>query len=265
MEPVYLVNAKSVFLKRKDELLRSGVSEEVYQESLNLLYEGFDSEDYKKLLDLIGYIIPDKVTPEELIVYLKILFRDFKKGKCGFLNSSSFEQTFNEIVNIDIDKWFSYIPDFIFKAAPTQFSEEFIRLFKLSFYGIGDCEEVGYHYSCVEVKPDFIDISNKDKAEVLAALYNHAKPVGMGVSTYNPRPMSIEEARAILEKNGTSFGYLGGRPLKINLEESPVCVSRYNSDNNCVGLAQKAISSCRDITPITDGKRISLKDDKEKK
>ncbi len=60
--------------------------------------------------------------------------------------------------------------------------------------------------------------------------------------------MTVEVARKILEKQ-QFFDYLKGRPLKINLEGNIIWVGVYNN-NNAKGLAQKVISSCRNINDI---------------
>ena len=60
--------------------------------------------------------------------------------------------------------------------------------------------------------------------------------------------MSVEEARNIL-KQGQVFGYLKGRPLHIDLEDNIVAVYGYNLDNGR-GLAQRVISSCRNINEV---------------
>ena len=52
-----------------------------------------------------------------------------------------------------------------------------------------------------------ISLIGLDKAAVLAALYNASKPVGMGFARYDPTPMTLEEARALLERD-TYFDYL---------------------------------------------------------
>ena len=53
-----------------------------------------------------------------------------------------------------------------------------------------------------------VDISGLDKAEVLAALYNAARPRGVGLLRYDPTPMSTEEAREILQdRTGLYFDY----------------------------------------------------------
>ena len=89
-----------------------------------------------------------------------------------------------------------------------------------------------------------IDISKKDKAAVLAALYNHARPQGMGFFQYDPTPMSDEQAREIL-KNGTYFDYVRGRVMKINLECDTLNPWLYDRDNGD-GAAAKAISTIPD-------------------
>lgn len=44
-----------------------------------------------------------------------------------------------------------------------------------------------------------IDITGLDKAEVLAILYNHAKPNGLSYLNYNPQNITVEEARKALQ------------------------------------------------------------------
>ena len=62
-----------------------------------------------------------------------------------------------------------------------------------------------------------IDISKKDKAEVLAALYNASHPQGLGILHYDPTPMSAHEAREFLAQT-TYFDYLKG-----SSEDFPPC------------------------------------------
>lgn len=89
-----------------------------------------------------------------------------------------------------------------------------------------------------------IDISKKDKAAVLAALYNHARPQGMGFFQYDPTPMGVEQARELL-KNGTYFDYVRGRVMKVNLESDMLNPWLYDRDNGD-GAAAKAISTVPD-------------------
>jgi len=75
-----------------------------------------------------------------------------------------------------------------------------------------------------------ISIAGLDKADVLAALYNTARPQGMGFLHYTPDPMTKEEAAELL-KSGTYFDYVKGRVLKVNLAGDEFDPWGYNRDN----------------------------------
>lgn len=86
-------------------------------------------------------------------------------------------------------------------------------------------------------------IGDLDKASVLAALYNVAKPQGMGFLHYDPAPMSNEEAKELLGQK--YFDYLKGRVMKISLEsDESFDASLFDRDNGN-GCAQAAIDSLR--------------------
>ncbi len=76
-----------------------------------------------------------------------------------------------------------------------------------------------------------MDISNLNKAQILAALYNDAKPVGMGFLQYDPAPMTEKEAQEILDLGSTYFDYLKGRVMKIDLCGDELETHLYNRDN----------------------------------
>lgn len=86
-----------------------------------------------------------------------------------------------------------------------------------------------------------IDLKGMDKAIILAALYNASKPQGMGFLQYDPKPMSVEEARQLLEKT-TYFDYLKGRVMKIDLSSDELATWGYDRDNG-TGAAEKAINA----------------------
>jgi hypothetical protein len=76
---------------------------------------------------------------------------------------------------------------------------------------------------------DDIDIADLDAAELLARLYNAARPVGLGVlqdAERGGKKMDREEAQRLLAggherwgaRNVVSFDYLYGRPLKLAFE-----------------------------------------------
>jgi hypothetical protein len=75
-----------------------------------------------------------------------------------------------------------------------------------------------------------INISELDKAEVLAALYNASKPLGMGMLQFEPENMTADEARKLLSQH-TYFDYLKGRVMKIDLSGDILNTEMYDRDN----------------------------------
>lgn len=88
---------------------------------------------------------------------------------------------------------------------------------------------------------EHIDIKDLDKAEVLAALYNNSKPLGMGFLHYDPNNMTTEQAKELL-KNQTNFDYLKGRVMKVNLSGESFNPWLYDRDNG-KGAAARALAS----------------------
>lgn len=87
-----------------------------------------------------------------------------------------------------------------------------------------------------------IDISKLDKAEVLAALYNHSRQQGMGFLHARGRSaMTTQEARELL-KEQTYFDYLYGRVMKTDLKGDILRPRLYDRDNGS-GAAARAIES----------------------
>lgn len=217
----------------------------------DVYYEGMGLQEFGNFVKMLGYIVPNKLTAEELIVYVKFLIHDIKDGVCRFHNSEAFKEMFEQylLISGNLDMWMTYFPGFVQVVTSPEFYCEFIELFKGAFYQLKAEEQEDQDYGCIEIEPDVIDISSKDKAEVLAALYNHAKPIGMGIVQYDPTPMTIEVARIVLEKMGYSFGYLKGRAMKVNLDGDILYAFAYNRDNDQPGLAQKAISTCKNMKP----------------
>jgi hypothetical protein len=74
-----------------------------------------------------------------------------------------------------------------------------------------------------------LNIKGKNKAAILAALYNNSRPQGMGFLHYDPKPMSEEEAAKILEES-SAFDYLKGRVLKVNLSGDAFDPRLYDRD-----------------------------------
>lgn len=104
-----------------------------------------------------------------------------------------------------------------------------------------------------------VDISGLDKAEVLQALYNNSRPMGMGFLQAKAGPMSTEEARKELEAGDDSdrmfpsqrnpdrlyFDYLRGRPLKVDISGDSFRPWGYDRDNGGTGTAENIVARLR--------------------
>lgn len=75
-----------------------------------------------------------------------------------------------------------------------------------------------------------IDLKDKNKAKVLASLYNNAKPQGMGFLQFDAAPMTEVEAEELL-KQQTYFDYVKGRVLKVDLSGDSFDTWLYERDN----------------------------------
>ncbi len=78
------------------------------------------------------------------------------------------------------------------------------------------------------------------KAEILCALYNRAKCLGLGILHYENKKMTIAEAETIL-KITTSFDYLKGRVMKVDLSGEEDFEERLYDRDNGEGAAQSAV------------------------
>lgn len=91
-----------------------------------------------------------------------------------------------------------------------------------------------------------INIRGIDKAELLVALYNASKPLGMGYLNYIPGDISKETAQQIIVKRGDVrkdpqsnairhnslyFDYLFGRVMKVDLAGDELETCFYDRDN----------------------------------
>ena len=89
-----------------------------------------------------------------------------------------------------------------------------------------------------------MNIAGMNKAAVLAALYNAARPQGMGFLQYDPKPMTEQEAQQILDSGETYFDYLKGRVMKIDLKGEEIDPRWYNWDNGS-DMAETAVELLR--------------------
>ena len=197
------------------------------------------------LTDYMSKVIEsDEIIPEELIIILDRALDDLEKNECDFSKKAQISSELNALKDL-ISVYLRFFPIIIDAIADKEFSEKFRILFKEHFFEpeppIMEYDDFGV----IIIKENVVDISNKDKAEVLASLYNNSHPQGLGILHYNPAPMPIEVARQLLQTH-TSFDYLAGRVMKINLESNIVYTYAYNMDNG-PKAAEKAIASCRNV------------------
>lgn len=82
-----------------------------------------------------------------------------------------------------------------------------------------------------------------EKAKVLAALYNAAKPAGKDIASYDPTPMSYQEAKAIsFDRN--NFDYIKGRILLVIFIGNKFNSKLYNKHNG-KNAAEMIVSSLK--------------------
>ena len=94
-----------------------------------------------------------------------------------------------------------------------------------------------------------MNISHLDKAEVLAALYNHSKQQGMGfIHARGYDSITVEEAREMLAAGQTYFDYVHGRILKVRLDGGDMKTALYDRDNG-EGAAAVAIAAIKPAQP----------------
>lgn len=89
-------------------------------------------------------------------------------------------------------------------------------------------------------KANTINIKGMNKAEVLVALYNNAKPLGLGILHFTPEDMTLEEAYELIEENQSYFDYVNGRVLKVDLNGDEFNPHLYDRDNG-EGAAERAL------------------------
>ncbi len=81
-----------------------------------------------------------------------------------------------------------------------------------------------------------------DRYEVLCALYNKSRPLGLGFLQFTPGDMSVEEAREFLQSTGGYADYVKGRVIKVNLPDGVESFNPrlYDRDNG-EGAALRAL------------------------
>ncbi len=190
-----------------------------------------ESEFYHKFAKMI----PDRIDIDTLVLAFKMALQDAEKEGENTL------------------PFIALVPQYVRQCTSPEFAHEFRKKYNAEVLGLTQEELPDVDYGCVEIESDVIDISDKDRNEVLAALYNASTPVGMGFAQYNPMPWTKEIASMYFEQFGQpdkdgviAFKWVMGRPLNCKFIENLVYVAGYNNDNEW-GLAQRAISTCPNL------------------
>jgi len=90
-----------------------------------------------------------------------------------------------------------------------------------------------------------MDITGINKAEILQALYNGSKVIGMGIFQATDREVTKEIAQNLLnERPSKSFDYLYGKVMKIDLSSDNLDTFLYNRDIG-EGAAERIINAIR--------------------
>lgn len=206
----------------------------------NVPYELHDFADY------LANIAEPTLNPADLMKLLICGLADINSSSYRFQKKDSFKQEL-WIENRRITEYISFFPLIIDRISSKEFAKCFRELFEymMSCEAEPPVEEDKVEYGVIIVRKGLVNISNKDKAEVLASLYNNSHPQGLGFLEYDRTPMTIEKAREILKTNN-EFNYLYGRVMKISLKNNLVITEGYNEPNG-FGAAERAISQCKNI------------------
>ncbi len=110
-----------------------------------------------------------------------------------------------------------------------------------------------------------VDCTGLAKEDVLAHLYNNAKPLAIGYFQAKTEPMGVQEAKSQLSKN-SYFDYLYGRPLKINFSDYPFMDSHlYDRDQGGPGTMKGLINELKSGSSVSQDVKFTPKTDAELK
>lgn len=201
--------------------------------------ENSESHFYHK----IAGMVPDRVSVDGLILVFKIALQDATRND---ENTAPF---------------IALVPRYIDQFASTEFALEFRKKYNLEILGLTQDELPDVDYGCQEIEEDVIDISNKDRGAVLAALYNASTPVGAGFFQYNPMSWTPEIGDYFFHQFGTErddgsvyFGYVVGRAVGVVFSDQLLYVRNYNY-NNGARCAQRAVATVSNKEDVVGSKK----------
>ena len=117
---------------------------------------------------------------------------------------------------------------------------------------------------------DNVNIEGLNKADVLAALYNASRPIGMGFLQAGGAPLNMDRAyaqellkrgsdatgdypagMAAMPRNDIYYDYVYGRPLKLDLSsDTEFNPWGFDRDNGGEGAAQRVINHLRETGSV---------------
>ncbi len=206
-------------------------------------------KELHNLCDYIADIIDTKkitmVTPKKLVWILSQSLADLAKDCCCHTKNVELPEIL-KYQRTAIVSYISYFPLIIDKIA----DEDFAKTFREDFTPVfGEpqppVDETKENFGVKIVRKNMVDISDKDKAEVVVSLYNNSHPQGIGFLHSTNKPITKEMAREFLDES-THFNYLAGRVMKVDLSTNIVYTGHYNRFNGD-GAAERAISQCHNI------------------
>lgn len=179
----------------------------------------------------VAEIIPTDIDVDNLILAYKICLDNYERQQGNVL------------------PFIAVIPQYIRKGTTPEFAKEFRKRYITDILGLPAQPELETDYGYEEVEKDVIDISNKNKYAVLAALYNYSTPYGMGFDQYDPYAWDEEIGKLAFERFGKVladgsilFKWVQGRLMHCIFKDDLVYVAAYNREN-IDGLGQLAVSS----------------------
>lgn len=149
--------------------------------------------------------------------------------------------------------YIAVIPQYVRQATSPEFFHKFRRLYNSQVLGLPNPPEITENYGCKEIEPNVIDISNKNKYQVLAALYNYATPMGLGFSAYDPTlwdeqiaTVAFDHFGKVMSDGSVFFSWVQGRVLRCRFDGDLLYVHDYNHEHED-NLGQLAVSSVPNI------------------
>lgn len=83
-----------------------------------------------------------------------------------------------------------------------------------------------------------------NRAALLAALYNRARPLGMGILHYASEDMTVEQAEELLRSGPFNFDYLQGRVMKVHERDGELHGERlFDRDNGAGAFAEAVLTA----------------------